>query len=107
MQIKPSNFCPLLKKDCIQLQCNWFIQVRGKNMNTGKEIDEWGCSIAWLPHLLIENSNQTREAGAAIESFRNETVKANQQTLQSVLAIASTSQQSEIPMRLVHVADNN
>lgn len=74
-------------------------------MNTGQDVDEWGCSIAWLPHLLIENANQTREAGAAIESFRNETVKANQQTLQTVLAVASTP--SEIPMRLVHVADNN
>lgn len=107
MQIKPENFCPLLQKDCIQLKCNWFIQVRGKNMNTGQDVDEWGCSIAWLPHLLIENANQTREAGAAIESFRNESVKANTQTLKTVLAVASASQQSEIPMRLVHVADNH
>lgn len=105
MQLKPGNFCPLMQKECIQLQCNWFIQVRGKNMNTGLDVDEWGCSVAWLPHLLIENANQTREAGAAIESFRNETVRANQNTLQTMLAVASN--QSETPMRLVHVADNN
>ncbi len=78
MEIKPGNFCPLLKKDCIALQCAWFTQVRGHNPNTGKEVDEWSCAIAWLPVLLIENSQQQRSTGAAVESFRNEMVKANE-----------------------------
>ena len=30
-----------------------------------------------LPMLMIENSRQTNQAGAAIESFRNEMVQAN------------------------------
>jgi hypothetical protein len=77
MELKPGKFCPLIKKDCIQLQCSWFIQVRGTNPQTGKEVDEWGCSISWLPVLLIENSQQTRQVGAAVESFRNETVMVN------------------------------
>lgn len=77
MELKPGNFCPLLKKDCIGLQCNWFMQVRGSNPNTGKEVDEWGCAMAWMPLLLIENSQQQRQTGAAVESFRNEMVKAN------------------------------
>ena len=33
--------------------------------------------MAWQPILMIENSQQTRQAGAAIESFRNEMVKQN------------------------------
>ena len=45
------------------------------NPNTGEEIDEWGCAVTWLPTLMIENSQQQRATGAAIESFRNETVK--------------------------------
>ena len=57
------------------MQCSWFTQVRGQNPQTGEPVDEWGCAVTWLPLLLIENSNQTRQAGAAIESFRNETVK--------------------------------
>ena len=41
MQLKPGDFCPLLKKDCIGIKCSWFTQVRGTNPNTGQEIDEW------------------------------------------------------------------
>lgn len=103
MQLKPGNFCPLLKKECVQMQCNWFIQVRGVDSNTGKEVDEWGCSIAWLPHLLIENANQTRQAGAATESFRNEYVRTSEATIKTMVALSSVEDQSkEIPMRLVH-----
>lgn len=75
MELKPGNFCPLLQKECAGLQCAWFTQVRGMNPNTGKEIDEWACAIAWFPILLIENSQQQRQTGAAVESFRNELVK--------------------------------
>ncbi len=76
MQIKPGPFCPLIQADCKGLECSWFTQVRGTNPNTGKEVDEWGCAVTWLPVLLIENSQQQRQTGAAVESFRNETVKA-------------------------------
>lgn len=78
MELKPGKFCPLLKEDCVQLKCSWFMQVRGKNPNTGADIDEWGCAIPWIPVMLIENSQQQRSTGAAVESFRNEMVKANE-----------------------------
>lgn len=81
MELKPGNFCPLLKKDCIGLQCSWFTQLRGQNKNTGKDVDEWGCSVAWLPVLLVENAQQNRQTGAAVESFRNEMVKSNNMLL--------------------------
>lgn len=75
MELKPGNFCPLIKKECVGLQCSWFTQIRGMNPNTGKEVDEWGCAMTWLPVLMIENSQQQRQTGAAVESFRNEMVK--------------------------------
>ena len=56
------------------------MKVVGKNPNTGQEVDEWGCAISWLPILMIENSQQQRSTGAAVESFRNEMVKANEAT---------------------------
>ena len=75
MKLEQGNFCPLIGKDCIHLQCAWFTQVRGVNPNTGEEVDDWSCAVTWLPSLMIENSQQQRQTGAAIESFRNETVK--------------------------------
>lgn len=89
MELKPSTYCPLVKKDCLQMGCSWFTQMRGVNPNTGKEVDEWGCAITWLPVLLIENSNQQRQTGAAVESFRNEMVKANEVSQQVLLATAT------------------
>ena len=87
MKIEPKNGCPLNAfNPCRQLDCAWFIQVRGTNPNTGSEVDEWACSMAWLPVLLIENSQQQRQTGAAVESFRNEMVKANETSQQVLLA---------------------
>lgn len=85
MELKAGTFCPLIKKDCIQLKCTWFMQVRGTNPNTGKEVDEWGCAMTWLPILTIENSQMQRQTGAAVESFRNEMVKANETGQQILL----------------------
>lgn len=62
--------------------------VRGKHPQTGEEVDEWNCAMTWLPVLLIENSQQQRQTGAAVESFRNEVVKtaeANREVTQRML----------------------
>ena len=53
------------------------MQLRGQDPNSGEEIDDWGCVVAWLPKLLLENALMSRQTGAAVESFRNEMVKAN------------------------------
>lgn len=79
MKIEAKANCPLNNfEPCKQLDCAWFMKVRGNNPNTGEEVEEWGCAIAWMPVLLIENSQQQRQTGAAVESFRNEMVQANQ-----------------------------
>lgn len=88
MQLKPGTYCPLIKKDCVQMQCAWFTQLRGKNPQTGADVDEWGCAVTWLPLLMIENSQQQRQTGAAVESFRNEMVKANEASQQALIAAA-------------------
>jgi hypothetical protein len=79
MKIEPKANCPLNNfEPCKQLECAWFLKIRGKNPNTGEDIDEWGCSMSWLPILLIENAQMSRQTGAAVESFRNEMVKVNE-----------------------------
>jgi hypothetical protein len=82
MKLEQGKYCPLIKKDCIGLQCSWFTQIRGMNPNTGEPVDEWGCAITWMPMLMIENSQQQRSTSSAVESFRNEVVKGNQENQQ-------------------------
>ena len=83
MKIESKANCPLNKfAPCKQTECAWFIQLRGQNPNTGKEIDEWGCAISWLPILLVENSQQQRQTAAAVESHRNVALRIAQDQFQ-------------------------
>lgn len=70
--------CPLWKKPMSEVcqTCPMWVMVRGTNPNTGEPVDRWECAFALMPVLMIENSQQQRATGAAIESFRNETIKA-------------------------------
>jgi hypothetical protein len=86
MQLKNGTFCPLIKKDCVEMKCAWFTRIQGYDMNTGNQVDEWQCAISLMPMLLVENSGQQRQTGAAVESFRNEMVKANEQSSKMLLA---------------------
>ena len=92
MKIEPKNQCPLNNfEPCKQLDCAWFLKVRGANPNTGEDIDEWGCAIAWTPIMLIENAQMSRQTGAAVESFRNEVVKSNEVSMQMLVAATKKS----------------
>lgn len=89
MQLEVKDNCPLNNfEPCKKLECTWFIQLRGQNPNTGQEIDKWGCSITFLPMLMVENSQQQRQTGAAVESFRNEMVKSNELNTKVMLEAA-------------------
>ena len=86
MKLEVKDNCPLNGfKKCKKFNCAWFIQIQGKHPQTGADVDEYGCAMAMMPLLMIENSRQTNQAGAAIESFRNEMVKANMVTLNSLI----------------------
>jgi hypothetical protein len=96
MNIEPKNNCPLDGfNPCRQLDCAWFIKIVGKNPNTGKEIEDWGCSMAWLPVMMVENSQMQRQTGAAVESFRNEMVKSNEVGQKVLLAAAGVPPQAQ------------
>lgn len=83
MTIKTTITCPL-GSQCEQIvsetlhRCAWLVTLAGTNPTTGDTMDEQGCAMAWLPVLLIENSKQQRSTAAAVESFRNEMVRANE-----------------------------
>jgi len=89
MQLNQGTYCPLVKKTCLGLQCAWLTRIQGYDTNTGNQVDEYQCAISWLPMLLIENSGQQRQTGAAVESFRNEMVKSNEAA--QLLMLASVS----------------
>ena len=55
----------------VMFRCPWYTQVRGFDTNTGQEIDDWRCAIAWMPTLMINTANESRKGVAATNDFRN------------------------------------
>ena len=79
MKLTVKDNCPLDNfNPCRQFECAWFMEVKGTNPNTGEEANEWGCAMAFMPLMMMSNAQQSRQTGAAVESFRNEMVKSNQ-----------------------------
>jgi hypothetical protein len=112
-KLQSGNFCPLIKKDCVKFKCSWYMHIRGMNPNTGEDVDHWGCAVSWMPMLAIENSQQQRSTGAAVESFRNEMVKANENSINALTAAAQMLQESKenaiykvIPANVTEVNNN-
>jgi hypothetical protein len=87
---EPGLVCPLHRKPVEDVchTCPWWMQLRGVNPNTGKEVDSWGCAVGFLPMLLIENAGQTRGAAAATEDARNKIVEVCEGVAQSLIALA-------------------
>ena len=59
--------------------CQLWTNLRGRDPQTGVEVDRWGCADGFVPLLLVEIAQMSRQTGAAVESFRNEVVKADEQ----------------------------
>lgn len=75
MQRPQPTFCPLIQGACKQFECMWWTHLRGRHPQTGEDVDEYDCSMRWLPVLLIENAKEVRQGAAATESFRNAVVR--------------------------------
>lgn len=80
--------CPLLKKACIESDCAFWTHMLGTHPQTSAPVDQWGCAVAWLPVLLVENARHARGVQAAVESTRNEIVS-RQDTLNNLITQAS------------------
>jgi hypothetical protein len=97
-QSESTYLCPLFKQkqEDVCHTCGFYTYLRGTNPNDGKEIDHWACAIEFLPVLLIENSQQSRQTGAAVESFRNEMVRANELHLHTMVKLAEEDRKIEM-----------
>lgn len=77
----PKVRCPAtgFAKSCLSIvskhTCPKYVHIAGVNPNDNQQVNKYGCVDSFLPMLLIENAQQSRQTGAAVESLRNETVK--------------------------------
>lgn len=62
--------------------CPKYVHIRGKDPQTGQEVDKFGCVDNFLPMLLLENAQMSRQTAASINGFRNEVMKAGEAAAQ-------------------------
>ena len=84
MKPKSKGICPFINKTCRGIDCTLYSQILGTHPQTGVQIDEWDCSINWLPVLLIEAAKEGRHTAAAVESFRNESINNSQKLVEAI-----------------------
>jgi hypothetical protein len=63
--------CPLLRKPCIQHDCEFWVHLIGMDPQTGAEKDEWDCTWRWIPTMLIEATREEKMVAAAVTDMRN------------------------------------
>ncbi len=87
--MKTTEVCPL-GSECERIvgdhieKCAWYVTLAGMHPQTGEQIDEQKCAMAWLPIMMVEVAGTNRGQTEAIESFRNETVKQNDDFIKAV-----------------------
>ena len=88
-----TEWCPLWKRRCSTAchTCPLYVQVRGKHPQSGIDLDQWSCSLAILPMLMINVAKEVHHGAAATESMRNEIVKAHHQQVHLATAIAMSN----------------
>jgi len=110
---KKNYACPLNGKSCIdgirddfpvdpstkrKITCRWWQHLFGKDPQTEKQIDTFDCAIAWLPTVVIECAQMSRQTTASVDKTANEVaaVKSNINALARAVGAAATEIRSGI-----------
>lgn len=92
----PVIVCPLRGKcedikENVLYRCAWFTKLVGKDPQSEKDIEEWGCAISWLPIMLVEVAQTNRGTSESVVSLRDETIK--RQDIFNVLTVEGLKRQ--------------
>lgn len=83
--------CEYIRENRVRRCCK-FIAMAGKDA-TGKDVDEWKCSEAWLPLLIVQNSQFLRQNSAGIDKMVNESTKRQDQLNGILISAVNGSRQ--------------
>lgn len=79
-------FCPYWRQRMSKVcrTCPKWMHIRGRDPQTGQELDRWECSDVVVAKVQIEAVSAMRGNQSAVESFRNEMVRQNNQVITQV-----------------------
>ena len=89
--------CPL-GSTCEQIidgkihRCAWYVELKGKDPQTGEDIAESRCAMAWQPLLAIEGNGAIKGVAISVQSLRNEHSKRQDKALEALDKHARTTE---------------
>lgn len=66
------TFCPFVRGECVQHECALYTRVLGKRPQSEAVTEEFGCALAFLPTLIIENAQMQRQTCATVDKVAKE-----------------------------------
>ena len=84
-----TGFARTCREVLAECECPKFVSIKGSDPQTGAVVDRHGCIDSFLPMLLIENAQMSRQTAASIDALRGEMKEASEaaeQTKRDALA---------------------
>ena len=57
------------------IKCRWWVHLVGQDPQTQKPLDQFDCSLAWLPIIGVENSAMIRNVQASTDKVASQVSK--------------------------------
>lgn len=70
--------CPFWRGPCRKEECRLWIRVQGKNPQSEEYVERFGCAFEWMPMLILDVAQQSRQAGASTDKVATEVAKVNE-----------------------------
>lgn len=104
---KKANTCPLLDGPCIKEKCMFWTHLLGKDPQSETPIDQFGCAIAVLPILLVENAQAIRQTAASMDKVASTSKQQSQQQANVFTALTQRLLRLPAPTKSIEQGDPN
>lgn len=94
-----TGFARSCREIIAECDCPKFVSIKGRDPQTGAELDRHGCVDSFLPLLLIEGAQMSRQTGAAVEDLRNELVRTNEERMRRLSDVLGSATASRLAGR--------
>lgn len=73
----PDLICPLHRQKMSKVchTCPMWMCVKGKNPQTGEDVDDWNCALVWGPLLAVQQAKEAYAVSRELNQMRNENSK--------------------------------
>lgn len=71
--------CPLHRQKMVKVchTCPMWMSIRGKHPQTGADVDDWNCALAWGPVLAVNAAREMSMVSKEVSVMRSDNRKAH------------------------------